>query len=177
MSRGFVRLPNCLIQRFVMWRLPIALILFPLLLLGVYLVLRRPFCTRILDTAIRRLKVTASMAERKNGICLLTLGIVGIVASLGMSIVTLCIFLIDGRSTRLFDVSLVLSGLSLVLPFTFFQLIFHVLGFKHSSGGYKNLSSTKECGRCRKTVSLSSHAGDRCPHCGAYWSIEHKTYE
>ncbi len=30
----------------------------------------------------------------------------------------------------------------------------------------------KYCGKCQKAVPLSSHAGQRCPFCGAYWSYE-----
>jgi len=29
---------------------------------------------------------------------------------------------------------------------------------------------SKSCGGCGRTVSLSANAGDRCPHCGAYWA-------
>ncbi len=32
--------------------------------------------------------------------------------------------------------------------------------------------TSKSCGRCGRTVPLASHAGDRCPHCGARWSYE-----
>lgn len=31
---------------------------------------------------------------------------------------------------------------------------------------------TKECSRCGKRVSMSSKAGQKCPHCNAYWSSE-----
>lgn len=32
--------------------------------------------------------------------------------------------------------------------------------------------SGKSCGACGRGVSLSAHAGQRCPHCGAYWGGE-----
>jgi len=32
----------------------------------------------------------------------------------------------------------------------------------------------KRCGACLRMVSLRSHAGERCPHCGALWSYETK---
>jgi len=35
-----------------------------------------------------------------------------------------------------------------------------------------NVMRTKNCGSCGKPVPLSSAAGQRCPHCGAYWSTE-----
>jgi len=35
------------------------------------------------------------------------------------------------------------------------------------------VSQTKKCGACGKQVSNAAAAGQRCPHCGAYWSYEH----
>ena len=32
----------------------------------------------------------------------------------------------------------------------------------------------KTCSKCRKSIPLSAHAGQRCPHCGAYWSYENE---
>ncbi len=34
--------------------------------------------------------------------------------------------------------------------------------------------SDKSCSACGRSVSLSSLAGQRCPHCGAYWSDERR---
>ena len=33
----------------------------------------------------------------------------------------------------------------------------------------------KRCSNCNRVVPNSSHAGQRCPHCGAYWSYETST--
>lgn len=30
----------------------------------------------------------------------------------------------------------------------------------------------KQCLKCKKEVPATSKAGDRCPHCGVYWSYE-----
>ena len=38
-----------------------------------------------------------------------------------------------------------------------------------ASGGS---STSKTCGACGKPVSLTARAGQRCPHCGAYWGGE-----
>jgi hypothetical protein len=35
-----------------------------------------------------------------------------------------------------------------------------------------NFGKEKTCGACGKIVSVSSMAGQRCPHCGAYWGAE-----
>ena len=40
-----------------------------------------------------------------------------------------------------------------------------------SFGGSTYLSD-KSCSACGKSVSLSSLAGQHCPHCGAYWGTE-----
>jgi DNA-directed RNA polymerase subunit RPC12/RpoP len=42
---------------------------------------------------------------------------------------------------------------------------------------YQEMVVEKRCGNCYKTVSLSAHAGQRCPHCGAYWGYEVKKYK
>lgn len=42
-----------------------------------------------------------------------------------------------------------------------------------TSGSYSTYSASKSCSRCGRQVSLSSTAGQTCPHCGAYWSTEH----
>jgi hypothetical protein len=34
----------------------------------------------------------------------------------------------------------------------------------------------KQCSACGRSVSMSSRAGQRCPHCRAYWSGEKKVY-
>lgn len=34
------------------------------------------------------------------------------------------------------------------------------------------MSIEANCGNCGRPVSISSHAGQSCPHCGAYWSYE-----
>lgn len=36
--------------------------------------------------------------------------------------------------------------------------------------------SGKQCSACRRSVSLSCQARQRCPHCGAYWSFERTVY-
>jgi hypothetical protein len=43
--------------------------------------------------------------------------------------------------------------------------------FKGGSGGTR-VSQTKRCSRCNRVVPNASRAGQRCPHCGAYWSNE-----
>jgi len=35
-------------------------------------------------------------------------------------------------------------------------------------------STSKICGRCGAAVDISASAGQRCPHCDAYWSSENK---
>jgi len=37
-----------------------------------------------------------------------------------------------------------------------------------------NESTSKVCGRCGAAVDSSASAGQRCPHCDAYWSSENK---
>ncbi len=49
-------------------------------------------------------------------------------------------------------------------------------GNSYGYGSYNEYLVGKTCGNCGKSVSLSSHSGGRCPHCGAYWGSEHKTY-
>jgi hypothetical protein len=47
-------------------------------------------------------------------------------------------------------------------------------GYSYSGGssfGSPYLAD-KSCSACGRSVSLSSSAGQRCPHCGAYWSAE-----
>jgi hypothetical protein len=34
----------------------------------------------------------------------------------------------------------------------------------------------KKCSGCGRNVSLTSQAGQRCPHCGGYWSFERQIY-
>jgi hypothetical protein len=42
-----------------------------------------------------------------------------------------------------------------------------------TSGGYGGTYiSSKSCSACGKNVPLTSRPGQRCPHCGAYWSTE-----
>jgi hypothetical protein len=42
-----------------------------------------------------------------------------------------------------------------------------------SSYSYQpRISMTKSCSSCGREVSILSHAGERCPHCGVYWSSE-----
>jgi predicted RNA-binding Zn-ribbon protein involved in translation (DUF1610 family) len=60
-------------------------------------------------------------------------------------------------------------------------IIFAVLGsFAENSGTsgstYTTTSISKNCSACGKSVSNSSAAGQRCPHCGAYWSSENTRY-
>lgn len=40
--------------------------------------------------------------------------------------------------------------------------------------GQRIQSMSKRCGKCGRTVSNSARAGQRCPHCGAYWRSESK---
>lgn len=43
----------------------------------------------------------------------------------------------------------------------------------YESGSYgSTYMSDKSCSACGKSVSLSSLAGQSCPHCGAYWGSE-----
>jgi hypothetical protein len=35
---------------------------------------------------------------------------------------------------------------------------------------------SKSCSNCGRSVSLSSRAGDRCPHCGAIWGSEQQRF-
>jgi hypothetical protein len=44
--------------------------------------------------------------------------------------------------------------------------------FGAGSTGTVLSSASKNCGRCGKEVPLDARAGERCPHCGAYWSTE-----
>ena len=41
-----------------------------------------------------------------------------------------------------------------------------------SSSGYGSYSISKNCSACGRPVSSAARAGQRCPHCGAYWSYE-----
>lgn len=34
----------------------------------------------------------------------------------------------------------------------------------------------KRCGNCQREVPLSSHVGQRCPHCGVYWGYDDTSY-
>jgi len=43
------------------------------------------------------------------------------------------------------------------------------------SSGYSSVVD-KQCSRCGSSVSLSSHSGENCPRCGAYWSSERQIY-
>ena len=46
------------------------------------------------------------------------------------------------------------------------------------SGSYSStFLANKSCSGCGRSVSLSSAAGQRCPHCGAYWSTERRINE
>jgi predicted RNA-binding Zn-ribbon protein involved in translation (DUF1610 family) len=38
--------------------------------------------------------------------------------------------------------------------------------------------ANKQCGACGRNVSLASMSGQKCPHCGVYWSYEstHKNW-
>lgn len=36
---------------------------------------------------------------------------------------------------------------------------------------------TKNCGKCGKPVPSTAKAGQRCPHCGAYWSFQEGVHE
>ncbi len=48
-----------------------------------------------------------------------------------------------------------------------------ILGsFSSASPGGGGFSVAKTCSRCGKSVSAAARAGQRCPHCGAYWSSE-----
>ncbi|MBN1995972.1 hypothetical protein JW935_00385 [candidate division KSB1 bacterium] len=49
---------------------------------------------------------------------------------------------------------------------------FDSLPSSSGGGGYTYTSAIKTCSRCGRSVPLSSHAGQSCPHCGAYWSTE-----
>jgi hypothetical protein len=81
----------------------------------------------------------------------------------------------------------VLSSVFIILRISFFALgifillmiikkdcfkfnILSKLGSGSGTYGYQ----TKKCSRCGKQVSLSSRAGQYCPHCGARWSTETK---
>ncbi|RPH90662.1 MAG: hypothetical protein EHM72_18910 [Calditrichaeota bacterium] len=47
----------------------------------------------------------------------------------------------------------------------------------YSSGfGSSYQVSQKTCGACGRIVSVSAHAGQSCPHCGAYWGEEKSKY-
>jgi hypothetical protein len=41
-----------------------------------------------------------------------------------------------------------------------------------SWGGFGSYTRDKRCSRCGRSVPLTSHAGQSCPFCGAYWSSE-----
>lgn len=43
------------------------------------------------------------------------------------------------------------------------------------SPGWKSVD--KECSACRRSVPLTSSAGQSCPHCGAYWRFERTEYK
>ncbi len=55
-----------------------------------------------------------------------------------------------------------------------FLLIFYVI--IKCGGIIGSLTLSKHCSACGKIVSNSSRAGQRCPHCGAYWSTELRRY-
>lgn len=40
------------------------------------------------------------------------------------------------------------------------------------SGYQSRISVSKSCSQCGREVPVFSHAGGRCPHCGAHWSFE-----
>lgn len=52
-------------------------------------------------------------------------------------------------------------------------IIFFILSLRFGRKVYTNLRE-KRCSHCGKTVSIASKAGEKCPHCGAYWSHEKK---
>jgi ribosomal protein S27AE len=49
-------------------------------------------------------------------------------------------------------------------------------GFPELAFAQRTVTKTveKRCSRCGRSVALSSHPGQRCPYCGAYWSYEKK---
>lgn len=72
--------------------------------------------------------------------------------------------------------------LTLIFPFTLAILALLGRGQVSSDpyGGFIGYffaaARGKFCGRCGKAVPLSSHAGQSCPFCGAYWSYERTMY-
>jgi hypothetical protein len=49
-------------------------------------------------------------------------------------------------------------------------------GSSWGSGYGTSYYSRKTCSACGREVPSESHAGQRCPHCGAYWGSENKRY-
>lgn len=45
------------------------------------------------------------------------------------------------------------------------------------SGNVSYTTTSKSCGNCGRTVSVSATAGQRCPYCGAYWGRENTRYK
>lgn len=47
-------------------------------------------------------------------------------------------------------------------------------GYAGGSPYTSTFLTSKSCSACGRSVSLSSSPGQRCPHCGAYWSTERR---
>lgn len=45
------------------------------------------------------------------------------------------------------------------------------------SGNVSYTATSKSCGNCGRTVSVSATTGQRCPYCGAYWGRENTRYK
>jgi len=67
-----------------------------------------------------------------------------------------------------------LMGSPLYLAAELIQYIKHKEAQRKARTLYvQGLSSTvKRCSNCGRTVSREAQAGERCPHCGVYWSYE-----
>lgn len=57
--------------------------------------------------------------------------------------------------------------------FTLAVLVFNLTSIVTKAQSYT--TESKSCGACHKEVSISSHSGMSCPHCGARWGSENTT--
>jgi hypothetical protein len=47
-------------------------------------------------------------------------------------------------------------------------------GYNGTSPSTSTYVDNKSCSACGRSVSLAASAGQRCPHCGVYWSTERR---